>query len=97
MYQKNDCDKRPKDASVNLGIDKSSYLATDFSLTFPTVANITDVLKLHGKGAHLCKIDVSRAFRHVKVDPFDYDLLDLKWHDVTFFDTSLPFGSRNRT
>ena len=35
------------------------------------------------------------AFRHVKIDPFDYDLLGLKWRDVTFFDTCLPFGSRH--
>ena len=102
--EKDDSDKRrviidlswPKDVSVNLGIDKSSYLATGFTLTFPTVDNITDALKACGKGALLYKIDVSRAFRHVKVDPFDYDLLGLKWRDVMFFDTHLPFGSRHR-
>ena len=46
---------------------------TDFNLTFPTVDNITDMLKCLGKGAHLYKIDVSRAFRHIKMDPSDYD------------------------
>ena len=43
------------------------------------------------------KVDISHAFRHVKIDPFDYDLLGLKWRDVTFFDTCLPFGSRHGT
>ena len=87
----------PKDASVNLGIDKDSYMATDFELTFPTVDHITDAVKDVGPGAHLFKIDISRAFRHVKIDPFDLDLLGLRWRDVTYVDTCLPFGSRHGT
>ena len=87
----------PKDASVNLGIDKDSYMATDFELTFPTVDHITDAVKNVGPGAHLFKIDISRAFRHVKIDPFDLDLLGLRWRDITYVDTCLPFGSRHGT
>ena len=87
----------PKDASVNLGIDKDSYLATNFDLTFPTVDHITDAVKNVGPGAHLFKIDISRAFRHVKIDPFDLDLLGLRWRDVTYVNTCLPFGSRHGT
>ena len=103
--EKSDSDKRcviidlswPRDASVNLDVDKNSYLATNFVLTFPTVDNITDVLNRLGTGAHLYKVDVSHAFRHVKLDPFDYDLLGLKWRDVAFYDTCLLFGSRHGT
>ena len=87
----------PKDASVNLGVDKNSYLATDFLLNLPTVDHITSELKNIGRGAHLFKVDVSRAFRHVKIDPSDYDVLGLKWKDLTYFDTCLPFGSRHGT
>ena len=74
----------PRDSSVNLGVDKNLYLATNFVLTFPTVDDITDALNRLGTGAHLYIVDVSRAFRHVKSDPFDYDLLGLKWCDVAF-------------
>ena len=35
----------PKDVSVTLGVDKNSYLNTDFRLSFPTVDTITDALK----------------------------------------------------
>ena len=42
----------------------------------------------------LYKIDVSRAFRHVKVDPGDYDLLGLHWRRA-YVDTCLPFGTRH--
>ena len=84
----------PLGASVNAGIDKDSYLGSKFCLTFPTVDHITDELKKLGRGALLYKIDVSRAFRHVKVDPGDYDLLGLDWHG-RYVDTCVPFGTRH--
>ena len=86
----------PKDCSVNAGIDKNSYLNTEFALTFPTVDHVTQELKKLGRGAHLFKIDISRAFRHIKVDPADYDLLGLYWNGH-FLDTCVPFGSRHGT
>ena len=86
----------PHENSVNAGIHKDSYLGTDFSLTFPTVDHITDALKQIGRGAHLFKIDIKRAFRHVKIDPLDYDLLGLFW-EGHFIDTCLPFGTRHGT
>ena len=84
----------PLGASVNAGIDKNAYLDAPFALTFPTVDNITDELKRLGRGAFLYKIDVSRAFRHVKVDPGDYDLLGLEWNGH-YVDTCVPFGTRH--
>ena len=77
--------------SVNGGVHKNSYLGTDFSLHLPTIDHITDQLKLLGRGCHLYKIDISRAFRHIKVD---YNILGLSWHDV-YVDTCNAFGSRH--
>ena len=84
----------PIGASVNAGIDKTSYLGSTFSLTFPTVDDITKQLKNIGRGALMYKVDVSRAFRHVKIDPGDYDLLGLEWQGV-YVDTCVPFGTRH--
>ena len=84
----------PPGASVNASIDKTSYLDSVFSLTFPTVDDITGQLKRLGRGALLYKIDVSRAFQHVKVDPGDYDLLGLEWQDA-YIDTFVPFGTHH--
>ena len=84
----------PQGASVNAGIDKFSYLSSAFALTFPTVDDITAELKRLGRGALLYKVDVSRAFRHVKVDPGDYDLLGLYW-DAHYVDSCVPFGTRH--
>ena len=69
----------PLGASGNAGIDKDSYLDSNFCLTFYTVDDITGELRKLGRSAWLYKTDVSRAFRHVKVDPGDYGLLGLKW------------------
>ena len=103
--EKSDSEKRrvivdlswPKHASVNAGVDKDSYLGTDFILTFPTVDDIIQEVKSLGKGCHLYKVDISRAFRHVKIDPRDYDLLGLEWRNASYFDTCLPFGNRHGT
>ena len=82
----------PKNVSVNTAVDKISYLGSEFSLTFPTIDDITRELVKIGPACHIYKIDVSRAFRHLKIDPGDYDLLGLHWNAV-FFDMCLPFGS----
>ena len=82
----------PLGASVNLGIDKDTYLGSAFALSFPTVDVITAELKYLGRGALLYKIDVSKAFRHVRIDPGDYDLLGLHWCDA-YVDTCLPSGT----
>ena len=86
----------PKGHSVNAGIDKSSYLNSEFALQFPTVDHIVNELKYVGRGAHLFKIDVSHAFPHLKVDPVDLDLLGLFW-EAQYVDTCLPFRSRHGT
>ena len=81
----------PLGASVYVGIDKHTYLGSEFELTFPSVDDITEELKRLGCGALLYKVDVSCAFRHVKVDPGIYDL---QWNGA-YIDTCLPFGTRH--
>ena len=84
----------PTGASVNAGIDKQTYLGSEFELTFPSVDDITNELKRLGRGARLYNVDVSRAFRLVKGDPGNYDLLGIQWRGV-YVDTCLPFGTRH--
>ena len=84
----------PLGASVNAGIDKMSYLTSAFALTFPTGDDITTELTHLGHGALLYKVDISRAFLHVKVDPGDYDLLGLQWQGF-YVDTCIPFGMQH--
>ena len=48
-------------------------------------------LKELGPGAMLFKIDISRAFRHIRIDPKDIDLLGIQ-HNDAYIDASLAFG-----
>ena len=84
----------PQGKSVNAGIPKDQYLGTPFILKLPTVDTISDQIKVLGRGCKLYKVDISRAFRHVKLDPKEYDLLGLR-HERYYVDTCLPFGYRN--
>ena len=68
----------PNGQSVNSGISKDRYLGTKFLLNYPSVDNIIDRLIQLGPGSMLFKIDISRAFRQLKVDPGDTDLLAFK-------------------
>ena len=86
----------PQGKSVNAGIPKDQYLGTPFILKLPTVDTITDQIKTLGRGCKLYKVDISRAFRHVKLDPKEYDLLGLR-HERYFVDVCLPFGYRNES
>ena len=43
----------------------------------------------------LYKIDLSRAFRHVKIDPKDYNLLGLQICNEIYYDLCLPFGFKH--
>ena len=39
-------------------------------------------------------MDISRAFRQLKIDPGDIDLLGLQHKDQLYLDLSVPFGYR---
>ena len=83
----------PKGASVNNGVAKDVYLSTHYELKFPSVDLITNSLRNLGPSAQM--FDISRAFRHIKVDPGDIDLLRIKFGNQYFLDRSLVFGFRH--
>ena len=53
------------------------YLNTVFKLQYPTFDVITDHLAKIETSALIYKIDLSRAFRQLPIDPHDYNLLCL--------------------
>ena len=84
----------PVGQSVNDGVSKDKYLDTYFELNYPSVDTIVNSLKSLGSKALLYKIDISRAFRHIRIDPGDLDLLGIQ-HENLFIDRTLPFGFRH--
>ena len=83
----------PVGQSVNDGVAKDRYLNTYFDLNYPSVDNIVDKLKTLDS-ALIFKVDISRAFRHLRIDPGDLDLLGLK-HGPYYIDGTLAFGFRH--
>ena len=83
----------PEGASINSAIHKFKYLDTYFSLSYPSIDHIVQEVKKLGPGSLLYKLDISRAFRHLRIDPGDIDLLGILHQDL-FLDGSLPFGFR---
>ena len=69
-------------------------IGTNFILSLPNIDTITTKVRKNGKGSLPFKIDISRAFRHVKIDPREYPLLDLSL-DKYYFDTCVPFDYRH--
>ena len=61
----------PKGQSVNIGVSKDVYLGSELILNYPSVDDIVHRLTELGPGSLLFKIDISRAFHHLKVDPRD--------------------------
>ena len=86
----------PQGKSVNAGSAQDVYLNTLFVLKLPTIDHVVKHVKSLGKGCMIYKIDIKRAFRHVKLDPKDYDLLGLR-QDGWFLDTCLPFRFWHRS
>ena len=64
----------PKGQGVNSQVNPDSYAGVDFLLTLPTIDHVTRAVTKFGKNLFIAKIDISRAFKHVPIDP-----RDVKW------------------
>ena len=84
----------PKGFSVKQGVSKNCYLDTYFTLHYLSVDHITQAICNLGPNALLYKINISRAFRHIRIDPGDLDLLCFH-HNSYYFNGSLAFGYRH--
>ena len=85
----------PRSTSVNDGIPSDQFLGAPFKLTYPTIRTLLDLVRDHGQGCLLYKLDLRRAYRQLPVDPHDYHLLGFWWRDSYYVDTRLPFGLRS--
>ena len=74
----------PKGLSVNDGV--SSSVDTHFELKYPSIDLMVNPLNALGPAAKIFKIDISRAFRHVRIDPGDIDLLGLRFREQYYAD-----------
>ena len=47
------------------------------------------------RGCYMAKIDISAFFRHIPLDPADWELMAFRWDGEVLVDTRLNFGQRN--
>lgn len=85
----------PEGSAINDGISKDFYLNDKITLTFPRVDNLVDLIKITGRGCHLFKRDLKRAYRQIPVDPGDVPLLGYGFENQFYFDKYLSMGLRS--
>ena len=68
--------------------------ASTLSYGIPLWIDIVKAVQELGNEVLLSKIDVSRAFRNLRVDPFEYDALGLSWDGKSYIDISIPMGMK---
>ena len=80
----------PKGESVNDGVPASLC-----SLSYASVENATQFIKVLGHGTLLIKIDLKSAYRIVPIHLDDRHLFGIEWNGQVFIDQALPFGLRS--
>ena len=81
--------------SVNDGIPKDTYLGLISKLTFPKVDDFACRIFELGQGCLMFKIDLSRYFRQISMDPGDYAMIGYVINGDIYFDKVLPMGMRS--
>ena len=85
----------PPGEAVNDGIPKDTYLGFAAKLTFPKTDDFAFRIFHLGKGCGMFKIDLSRYFRQLPLDPGDYSLISYIINGEIYFDKVLPMGMRS--
>ena len=84
----------PPGQGVNDGMIKDNYLGEMIKLTFPKVDDLALRIYTLGKEARMFKVDLSRYFRQLPLDPGDYSLVGYIIDGQLYFDKMLPMGMR---
>ena len=85
----------PVGSSVIDGKGKDQYLGFSAKLTFPKTDELTFRIFQLGTRAAMFKIDLSRYFRQLPLDPGDYSLIGYIIDGKIYFDKVLPMGMRS--
>ena len=84
----------PRGKSINDGIASGEYLGDVIELTLPTIDYMADRVRNLGRGCFMYKLDLSRGYRQLRLDPLDWPLMCIQ-HDRQFYlDLCPPFGLR---
>ena len=82
----------PKGHSLNDNVDKQLFDGKKFILKFPTIDDICNEICNNPNEILMSKIDISRAFRNLRVDPGDAIKFGLSWNGQYYQDLAVAFG-----
>ena len=85
----------PHSNAVNDSISKDSYQGKFEKLVLPLVDNLVERIVKLGKGCKIWKVDLSRAYRQVFLDPKDIRYVGFMVDGEYFFDCTLSMGSHS--
>ena len=85
----------PEGNSVNNKILKEVYDGYNFRLSYPSVDDIVNDIANSYDNLLLYKLDISCAFRNLRIDPLDYGVMGIHWDDKYFIDVSIAFGFKH--
>ncbi|MFA8342383.1 MAG: hypothetical protein ACEPO8_05370, partial [Rhodothermaceae bacterium] len=64
-------------------------------LRLPGVDALLEIICRKGHHCHVFKMDLSRAYQQLRIDPRDYNLLGYRHNGFLYFDVAPPFGLRS--
>lgn len=84
----------PEGVGINSRINKNEVFGMVLEHGLPTVSQAIEVIRRKGFAVHMSTIDLERAYRNYKTDPYDWPLTCIRYNKNYYVDTALPFGSR---
>ena len=84
----------PHGMSINDGIPSNEYLGEPVSLRLPSVDYMADPVRNLGRGCYMYKLDLSRGYRQLRLDPLDWPLMSIEHAGSYYMDVCPPFGLR---
>ena len=82
--------------AVNSHTELGSYEGTPCVVTLPTIVHVLHQV-LKSEDPYLIKVDISRAFRNIRIDPGDAMKCGVQHQGGYYVDKSLVFGAINGT
>ena len=85
----------PQGFSVNSEVPKNSLGGSQFKMRLPKPNALAARIQALGPTCLLYKVDLSRAYRQLRSDPFDWPFLGVHWDTSHYLNIAIPFGLRH--
>lgn len=84
----------PPNSNPNMYIEKNLVFGQSQIHALPTVQDAIRLITSYGFNVMLGSLDISRAYRNFRLDPYDWPLSCIQVNGQFFIDICMPFGSR---